>query len=117
LSVARAIVRRPAILILDESLSGLDEQLQHRILTNLRRIPGMTCIIASHRPSMRALMDRTYRLESGRIAAVEYGSPPAAQPATESASPSRREVPGLYRSEAMDRFESPEPLDRVVMLW
>jgi ABC-type bacteriocin/lantibiotic exporter with double-glycine peptidase domain len=123
LLLARAIVRRPAILILDESLSGLDEQLQHRILTNLRQIPGMTCIIASHRPSMKALMDRTYRLERGRIAAVEYGSPDPhpdtsrETSVTSAASPSRFQIAGLYRPEAVDRFESAEPLDRVVLLW
>jgi ABC-type bacteriocin/lantibiotic exporter with double-glycine peptidase domain len=120
LLLARAIVRRPALLILDESLSGLDERLQQRIIANLRGIPGLTCIVASHRPSMTALMDRTYRLERGRIVAVEQGHPltfEAQNSGGPEALPTHRALSGLYRPEAVDRFESAEPLDRLVQLW
>ena len=114
--LAGALVRRPAILLLDEALSGLEEELQRRILTNLRRIPEMTCIVASHRDSALSLLDRTYRFERGRVIAVEAGHP---EPPVAGDPVSRgRRGPGyrIYREEALARFHSAEPLDRMVRL-
>lgn len=114
LFIARAIARRPAVLILDETLGGLDEDLQRRIIVNLRSIRGMSCIIASHRAGISALMDRTWRLDGGRVVGVESGKPVRAEPLPPMAPPVE---PEFFLPEAVARFHAPEPLDRIVRLW
>jgi len=114
LFIARAIVNRPAILILDETLSGLDEELQARIIGNLRNIPGLTCIVTSHRPSLAGMMDRTFRFDQGRIVNVETGSPLRLEPIAAQPPPAE---PAMFLPEAIERFHAPEPLDRLVRLW
>ena len=115
LFIARAIARRPAILFLDETLSGLDEELQSRIIANLRTIPEMTCIIASHRPSLAAAMDRTLRFDHGRIVSVERGNPVRADFVAPPPPPEPEELE-LFRREAVERFHAAEPLDRIIRL-
>ena len=73
LTIARAIVRNPAILFLDEATSALDsenEELVQRALTNLRR--GRTSFVVAHRLSTIADADLIVVLDHGRI--VESGS-------------------------------------------
>ena len=114
LFIARAMVNRPAILILDETLSGLDEELQARVVGNLRNIPGLTCIVTSHRPSLAGMMDRTFRFDQGRIVSVETGSPLRLEPTAATPPPAE---PAMFLPEAIERFHAPEPLDRLVRLW
>lgn len=74
-SIARAIIRKPAILILDDALSAVDTQTENRILTNLSRImKGRTTIIISHRVSSVKLADKIIVLREGKM--IEFGSHP-----------------------------------------
>jgi ATP-binding cassette subfamily B protein len=51
-AIARAVIRDPRILILDDALSSVDTQTEERILTGLKRImEGRTTILISHRTS------------------------------------------------------------------
>ena len=61
-------------------------------------------------------MDRTYRIERGRITGLEYGSGEPVPPETLNTFSLRSEFSGLYLPEAVNRFESAEPLDRLVVL-
>lgn len=73
LSIARAIIREPRILVLDDSLSAVDTQTENVILNNLRRIMnGRTTVIISHRVSSAKLADKIVVLDGGRI--VETGT-------------------------------------------
>src|SRR5262249_54197701 len=50
IAIARAIVRRPKILLLDDCLSSVDAETEVKILAGLRGVmAGRTCIVASHR--------------------------------------------------------------------
>ena len=72
-SIARAIIRKPSILILDDALSAVDTQTENTILGNLRRIMnGRTTIIISHRVSSAKLADHILVLQDGRV--TEQGS-------------------------------------------
>jgi ATP-binding cassette subfamily B protein len=72
-AIARAIVRNPRILILDDALSSVDTQTEDRILNHLREIMrGRTTIFISHRVSTVRNADRIAVLHSGRI--VELGT-------------------------------------------
>jgi ATP-binding cassette, subfamily B, multidrug efflux pump len=72
-AIARAVVRDPRILILDDSLSAVDTQTEERILTRLRgMMQGRTTILISHRISTVQNADQIIVLRDGRI--IERGS-------------------------------------------
>jgi ATP-binding cassette subfamily B multidrug efflux pump len=72
-SIARALVREPRILILDDALASVDTYTEEQILAELREImQGRTTIFISHRVSTARNADRIAVLVSGRIA--EYGT-------------------------------------------
>lgn len=73
LTLARALIRNPKILILDDSLSAVDTKTEDKILTNLERImKNRTSIIISHRVSSVKLADKIIVLDDGKV--VEEGS-------------------------------------------
>ena len=73
ISIARAIVRKPAILIFDDCLSAVDTETEEAILSNLKRIMnGKTTIIVSHRISSIQHADEIIVLEAGSI--IERGN-------------------------------------------
>lgn len=71
LAIARAIVKRPKLLILDEATSSLDSINESIIYNNLKEM-GITFLIVSHRLSTVTDSERIYVLEDGEI--VESGS-------------------------------------------
>jgi len=72
-AIARAILREPRILILDDALSSVDTLTEERILTHLAGVMrGRTVILISHRVSTVRQADRIVVLEGGRI--VEQGT-------------------------------------------
>jgi ATP-binding cassette subfamily B multidrug efflux pump len=72
-AIARALVRNPLILILDDSLSAVDTQTEERILHALREIRrGRTALIVSHRVSSVKDADHIVVLDDGAI--LERGS-------------------------------------------
>ncbi len=72
-AIARAVIRSPRILILDDALASVDTQTEDRILNHLREImQGRTTIFISHRVSTVRNADRIAVLHHGQI--VEYGT-------------------------------------------
>ena len=72
-AIARAILRNPRLLILDDALSSVDTLTEESILNALGRIMhGRTTILISHRVSTIRMADRIFVLEHGAIA--EEGS-------------------------------------------
>ena len=73
LSIARALLRRPKILILDDCTSALDAYTEAKVLSSLRELSGqMTVLLISQRISTVRKADRILCLEDGR--AVGFGS-------------------------------------------
>ena len=68
LSIARAVVKEPAVLILDDSLSAVDAATEEMILANIKNILcGKTGIVVSHRISAVKHADEIIYLSNGRI--------------------------------------------------
>jgi ATP-binding cassette, subfamily B, bacterial len=71
LALARAVVARPRVLVLDDPLSALDVHTEALVEEALARVlRGTTALLVVHRPSTVALADRVALLHDGRIAAV-----------------------------------------------
>jgi ATP-binding cassette, subfamily C, bacterial LapB len=79
IAIARAIARRPGLIILDEANGALDMRSDQLLINGLRRIKGFTTVlIITNRPSFAAIADQTFRIEAGRLQFV----PPFAQTST-----------------------------------
>jgi ATP-binding cassette subfamily B protein len=71
LALARAVLGRPRVLVLDDPLSALDVHTESQVEEALRRVlAGTTALVVAHRPSTVLLADRVALLADGRIAAV-----------------------------------------------
>ncbi len=72
-AIARAVIRRPKILILDDSLSAVDTYTEEKILSHLREVmQGRTALIVAHRISTVKDADLICVLDHGRI--IERGT-------------------------------------------
>jgi ATP-binding cassette subfamily B protein len=71
LALARAVLGKPRLLVLDDPLSALDVHTESLVEEALERVlAGTTAIIVVHRPSTVALADRVALLQDGAIVAV-----------------------------------------------
>jgi ATP-binding cassette subfamily B protein len=71
LALARAVLGKPRVLVLDDPLSALDVHTEALVEEALRRVlAGTTALLVVHRPSTVALADRVALLVDGGIAAV-----------------------------------------------
>ncbi len=71
LALARAVIGRPEVLVLDDPLSALDIHTESRVEQALRSVlAGTTALVVAHRASTVLLADRVALLAEGRIAAV-----------------------------------------------
>jgi ATP-binding cassette subfamily B protein len=71
LALARAVLGRPRVLVLDDPLSALDVHTEAQVEAALRRVLATTtALVVAHRPSTVLLADRVALLDDGRLAAV-----------------------------------------------
>ncbi|MBL8660781.1 MAG: ABC transporter ATP-binding protein [Rhodospirillales bacterium] len=72
IALARALARKPKLLILDEVSSALDPATETDICLRLRAMAGSITVLAiTHRPAFLHIADRIYKLEDGLVADVE----------------------------------------------
>jgi ATP-binding cassette subfamily C protein LapB len=69
-ALARALIKEPPILILDEPTSGIDVGTEKAFLTRLApTLKGRTLVLVTHRASLLPLVDRIIILDQGRVVA------------------------------------------------
>jgi len=72
IALARALLRRPSVLILDEPTAALDADTESLVASNLRgALRGGTLIVITHRPALAAIADTVITLQDGR-AEIRY---------------------------------------------
>ncbi len=70
IGIARALLRKPGLLVLDEPTAALDEGTQSMLMKALSELDhSMSLVLISHRPELLALADRVIDVEDGRIKA------------------------------------------------
>lgn len=67
LALARALVRRPRVLILDDCTSALDAETEAKVLEGLRQMEGVTVLLISQRIAAVRRADRVLCLEDGEV--------------------------------------------------
>ncbi len=76
-AVARAIVKRPDILLCDEPTGALDAETGRLVLAAITRVNaelGTTTVVITHNSAIAGMADRILRLSSGRIASEEINA-------------------------------------------
>lgn len=69
IALARALIGRPPVLLLDEPTSAMDVETEAAVIARLRReAEGRTLVLVTHRPALIGLADRVVVLEAGRVA-------------------------------------------------
>jgi ATP-binding cassette subfamily B protein len=68
LALSRALVRKPSLLLLDDSFSAVDVAIEERIIENLfSKYGDLSLCFASHRLSVMPRMDEIWLIENGRV--------------------------------------------------
>lgn len=71
IAVARAVLKDPAILLLDEPTAALDADTEERLVRSLRDWGiARTIVVVTHRPTTAAMADRVVTLDRGRVQSV-----------------------------------------------
>ena len=73
-AVARALLSRAPILLLDGSTSALDEETEAKLLGNIASLKEKTCLIVTHRKAALKICDYRIHIENGGVKRMEiYG--------------------------------------------
>jgi ATP-binding cassette subfamily C protein len=90
IALARALLHRPAILILDEATAGLDRETEEAICARIRDMvasEGLTVIAVTHGEAWRQMADYIYKLADGSILPVEATMPAEVVPISKAGMP------------------------------
>ena len=83
IALARALVSRPKLLILDEVTSALDPQMEAAIVDKIKSLAGDFTIVAiTHRPAWTAVADHLYQVKKGKVREIANDAKAPRQKAT-----------------------------------
>lgn len=75
IAIARALVHKPKLLILDEATTALDPENEASICETMQKLAGKITILAiSHQPALLKVADQTYRLQNKTVVPIEDSS-------------------------------------------
>ena len=88
IAIARAMVHKPKLLILDEATSGLDPESESAVCDTLQQLRGKLTILAiSHQSALVKIADIAYRIQDGKIFQTKNPSAPDPPTADSTAEP------------------------------
>ena len=91
IAIARALVHKPKLLILDEATSGLDPESEAAVCDTLQQLRGELTILAiSHQSALVTIADKAYRIQNGKIFQTENSPEPDLPTADIDAEPGRK---------------------------
>jgi ATP-binding cassette subfamily C protein len=91
IAIARAMVHKPKLLILDEATSGLDPESESAVCDTLQQLRGELTILAiSHQSALVKIADKAYRIRDGKILQTDNTSAPDPPTAECAAEPGRK---------------------------
>ncbi len=67
LAIARAVLFGAPVFLLDEATSALDEMTEKKVLENIMKLSGKTCVCISHRNAAREICDKEIYIENGKV--------------------------------------------------
>jgi len=68
LTIARALLRKPQLLVLDEPTSALDVETEKEVLSSISRLKGtLTVLLISHRQTALEIADEVYSFDKGKV--------------------------------------------------
>lgn len=77
IAVARALLRKPDVLVLDEATSALDWENEESLIRAIQGLRGHVTVLAiTHRPAISRVADRVYVMDAGRITAEDEAGTP-----------------------------------------
>ena len=71
IAIARALLTKAPILLLDESTSALDSEVEIKLLKNIKTLTDKTCIFVSHKDSTAEICNKEIRIENATIQSYE----------------------------------------------
>lgn len=80
-AIARALAKKPKLLLCDEPTGALDDQTGRQVLTLLQRTvkeSGMSVVVITHNAALIPMADRVIRVKDGRVASVSDNETPKA---------------------------------------
>jgi ATP-binding cassette subfamily C protein len=81
IAIARALVKRPKLLILDEATTALDPKTEREICVTLQQLKGKVTILAvSHQSAVVECADWAYQLKAGKLTQIKAPTGPVARP-------------------------------------
>jgi ATP-binding cassette subfamily C protein len=91
IAIARALVHKPKLLILDEATSGLDPESEAAVCDTLQQLRGkLTILTISHQSALVKIADKAYRIRDGKILQTEITSETDLPTAAIDAEPDRK---------------------------
>jgi ATP-binding cassette subfamily C protein len=77
IALARALLRKPGLLVMDEATNAIDISGERKLLQALRTLcPSMTVVMIAHRPETLACCDRIVRVVRGIVLDADVAQPP-----------------------------------------
>ena len=71
IALARALIRNPSLLILDETTDALDEEMERTLIQSLSASARLCILVISHRAVSAKLADVVYTVDGGRVLSLE----------------------------------------------
>jgi ATP-binding cassette subfamily B protein len=67
IAIARALLKKAPVLILDEATSSLDEKTEKEIISNLQKIENLTLIAVSHKDAIKDICNKHFEIANGKL--------------------------------------------------